>query len=214
MAFGREWWRVGAASIPTFEDYAQRIGARLVVLAGRALMGHHPHWEKMALRAVLEEFDRALWVDLDAVVRPFAPNIFEVVPEGTFAAFDEGFKFDREDELMQGSWFYDMPVVDKSVRKFRYFNAGVMVVDRSHRDVFRLPDVCDTDTMMPEQTYVNVKVLHGGYQFQALPGEWNGFHSLYPKESRHSLNIVHYPGWPKVGQWVDRLVEEMEQDSK
>ncbi len=213
IVIGDKYERVASVSLPTVRAYADRVGAAMVVLRERAFPEYQFYWEKFQAATLLERHSRVLWVDADAIIRESAPSVFDQVPEGTFAAFDEGKYFtDRIREMEKDGPYYGImtqrPIEE---RGFAYFNAGVMLFDRSHRELF-LPPLNPKNEPMSEQTYTNLAVARQGCKFQDLGIRWNGLHSLRRPDDRKDLHIVHYAGWPKVPGWVDRLTDQMRKD--
>lgn len=211
MAFGKDWWRLAATSFPTFEAYADSIGADFLVLSSRRYNDRHVHWEKLRLFEILIRYERVMWVDADAVIRPDAPSVFEIVPEDAFGAFDESkICSGRDAELASCFSFYGKRM--KVDNAGRYFNAGVMILSRRHATAFMMPNQLFTASGMPEQTYLNMEVAHRGYEFFDLGSSWNAFHSAHSPEDRLKANIIHYAGRPKEGLWVDAMSSDMNSD--
>jgi hypothetical protein len=96
-------------------------------------------------------------------------------------------------------------------RPFNYFNAGVMLVGRAHRNVFTLPSNPGSGSMS-EQAYTNLKVMSLGFKFHDLGIKWNGLHSIRGPENRKDLHVIHYAGWPKTSDWVDTMIRQMRVD--
>ena len=209
--FGDSHTKLGNFTIPIMRQYASQIGADLIVLRGRKFMDRSPYWEKMRIREVLHTYERVLWMDVDVIIHPKAPSIFDDCPPGSFGAFDEGKVFvDRESNLKPESAFYGIPL--NLGRSFSYFNSGVMVADRSHADIFIQPERTMPNSIMPDQTYLNLKVQASDFPFVDLTSRWNGLHSIHGRGRRWSLWTVHYAGYPKTADWVERVLEEMKID--
>lgn len=211
-AFGEEWWRIAASTFPLMEQYAARIGASFVVLTGRRWPEKHPHWEKFAMNDLLvSSYDRLAWIDADAIVSPRAPSIFDVVPDDEFGAFDEGKIFtDRVEQLWLHAPFYGVEHKCVERRPFNYFNGGVTVFGRKHRRLYTLPHAVKPDSIMPEQTYLNLRLAELGMKFRDIGITWNGLHSIRGAGDRKDLHIIHYAGWPRAdARWVDDMKMQM-----
>jgi len=213
VVIGKNYERVASVSLPTIQAYADRIGAELIVVRARAFPGYQFYWEKFQIAGLLEKYGRVLLLDADLVVRTTAPSIFDQVPAGVFAAFEEGKYFtDRVREMEKDGPFYGImtqrPVAE---RGFTYFNTGVVLADRTHRDAFELP-LNPKGEPMSEQTYTNLAVARHGFKFLDLGIRWNGLHSLRRADNRKDLHIVHYAGLPKVTGWVERMTDQMKKD--
>jgi hypothetical protein len=209
-AFGNDYARISAISMPTLEAWAKRSDADLILLDRRMYPHVHVHWEKFQMGKLLKTYDRLCWADNDIVVNPKAPSIFDATDPITFAAFEEGKVFvDRVDEMAAEADFYGIKM--RPERGFSYFNAGVMVIGQQHTGIFILP----TDPKgrpMSEQTYTNLQVMRLGLPFHDLTSRWNGLHSVHKKHDRSNLWTVHYAGYPKTADWVDRVIQEMKED--
>lgn len=211
--FGADYWRIADVSLPTIRNYANRIGVDLVVLEQRSFPEWHPYWEKLALGRLLVGYEAVAWIDLDVVVHPEAPDLFkELHPQG-FSAFDEGkFFVDRAEQLVQDAEFYDLENVITRVRPFTYFNVGVMVASRAVRSLFTPPRRVKPNSIMPEQTYLNLRMIETGFPFHDLTSKWNGLHSIHKPGERQDLHIIHYAGWMKEPDWVETMTDQMQMD--
>jgi hypothetical protein len=207
--FGQEYARISEVSMPTLEAWAKRSDAELVLLNRRMWPHFHIHWEKFQLGQLLKKYDRLCWIDNDVVVNPNAPSIFKAVDPLKFGAFDEGKVFtDRMGQLVDEADSYGIPIRD---RGYVYFNAGVMVVGQQHSGIFIFPEEPKSGPMC-EQTYTNLQVMRLGFPFQDLTSRWNGLHSIHRKGNRRDLWTVHYAGYPKTADWVNRMIAEMKED--
>jgi len=139
IAIGDHYQQMGLVTHPFMRRYADRIGADFRAITEQCLSRSTPHWEKFRIHDILESYDRVFYVDTDALIMPECPNIFNVVPQDTFGAFNEGVYFDRK--------YPD------------YFNTGVMVIPKSARDLFVLPASYrgDIDTFF-EQDFINDRI--------------------------------------------------------
>ncbi len=72
LACGHFFEQLGTITHPTLAAYAKKIGADFVVwrdAAGHAI----PHYKKLDLARLLDEYDRILYVDTDVIIRDDAP---------------------------------------------------------------------------------------------------------------------------------------------
>lgn len=89
-AFGAEYERMSKATFPSHLEYARRIGAECHLLKCRKFVAPvTPHWEKLQIADLLGTYDRLIWLDADVFVRPNAPSLFEIVPDGSFGDYDK-----------------------------------------------------------------------------------------------------------------------------
>src|SRR5437660_169826 len=117
---------------PFLEAYAAAVGADLVCIDRSKGLGPTPHFEKYQIRELLGDYDRVLYVDADVLIVPDSPDLFEIVPLNEFGAYLASHHSDVHDEAARAiqatlgclGWGRE------------YFNSGVMLVGRAHRDVF------------------------------------------------------------------------------
>jgi len=77
-------------------------------------------------------YDRILWIGSDVLVQPYAPNIFDVVPEGQIGIFMDQQKNEghHAGDLM-GDCFNAF-----GIRPDGYYNIDVMLVDHTEKEIF------------------------------------------------------------------------------
>jgi hypothetical protein len=125
---------------PTFKKYADKVGADFHIINKRVLPDKaYIPYEKVQLSQYLDAYDRIIYIDTDALIFDNCPNLFEIVPYGWFGAFSEGNYLDRIAALKAAAlqFGYNPELLRKYEKK--YFNAGVMVFDKTHRFVFLAP---------------------------------------------------------------------------
>jgi lipopolysaccharide biosynthesis glycosyltransferase len=213
MAEGKEFEQLSQVSFRSIKQYAHRIGADFSQIRGRQFPSLHISWEKIRAADLLWDYERVMLIDADAIIKDTAPSLFEIVPEYSFAAFDEGKHMDREGEMVNGAKAMNIVLEAPDKRAFRYFNIGVMVFSRIHSDVFRIPGKL-LETWWPDQTYINLAILSRGFRFYDLTTRFNGLHCLLSEEKdREKVDILHYAGWPRTPGWVQELSTLMEVDT-
>lgn len=105
---------------------------------------------------LLSTYDRVMWLDDTNVISPFAPNLFNVVPENKIGALviprNCGF----------GDAIHDYKYLIKhrnTTIRNRYYNTGVMVIPKTYRDIFSFESVikdCDLfQSPYPTQCWQN-----------------------------------------------------------
>jgi len=191
LAFGKTNYL--ALTLPTIQAYASRIQVPLITIRDQILSGVSPAFEKWQLSNFLDEYDRILYLDADIVVTPHAPDIFKLpIPKSHLAAvIDKSDNAIREhpDELGFKGWGnHDFPILEqlfgpirKPQEQLYYFNAGVMLVSKSHQKIFRmLKDTANTitdDTRLrktgEEQSTVNYFMNKEGIPLHPLDKQWN-----------------------------------------
>lgn len=158
-----------AATGPLMREYARRIGADFFSVTGPPLNAHYPVGDKFRL-SLLSGWERACFIDVDALVHPDAPDIFASVPVGHV-----GF---RDDAQESG----DMrPYIEATCRsqgvtphpRYAVLNSGVLVWDAGSPlwtpPAHPLPPNCH----VAEQCWVQHNVLGRGLPVAYLSRRWN-----------------------------------------
>jgi lipopolysaccharide biosynthesis glycosyltransferase len=195
LTIGPDYEALAALTHPTLMRYASHIGADFHVIGQREYEDVVPiGYEKLRVRRYLDEYDRVLFLDTDLIVRADTPNLFEVVPQGHFGAFDEGaWMPERQCELRAGSVKFDLAIEGMETR---YFNTGVMVLDKTHTPLFAHPPIFVD--MYYEQTYLNLMLSRSGVPVIRLGFEFNHMSHIdrdhRVKSHRSDSFILHYAG--------------------
>lgn len=199
---GTAYQAMGTLTCPLMRRYADRIGAEFVVLDSI----HLPKscFSKFAIFDWIGRYDRLLFLDVDTIVRGDCPDLFSLVPEGVFGAFDEHKLADdvqkatHVEYMRRASGFYGIPMDN-----FRFFNTGVMVLGTIHRELF-----AHAEQYLQEEYYdqllVNLRLgnlkldtFDIGYKFnrmQYVDGRVPG--------TRLDAHIVHYAGIQKCNALI------------
>lgn len=192
IAIGPYHQGMGRVTHPLLKAYADRIGADFKVITEQAISKTTPHWEKFQISALLEEYDRILFLDTDVVVRGDTPDLFEVVPEPLLGAFNEAPYAKRGSGILNGvAQGYG---VSLDGWDGRYFNTGVMVISRCHREVFLKPD--EEIDYFYEQSYLNLTFFKNKVAMHELEYRFNRMMCMdaFIPEHRLDAYIVHYAG--------------------
>lgn len=195
ICFGSKFDALAEITHPTLRAYAAKIGADFHVITIPKIPNPDKQaflysYEKHQLQTFLLEYDRVIYLDTDIIVSPDCPSLFDVVPYGNFGAFSEGKWLDR---------LYALDVAQKQFGFIgsmnwckNYFNAGVMVFDKTHYEVFKLPPVLHNNFY--DQTWFNIQVATLFYtKFQDITHAFNRMSHLDWK-NRLEAFIVHYAG--------------------
>lgn len=212
MVFNPDWEAVFEYSGAAMGRYAEKYGADLLVTRKRALPDRHVHWEKLPIiSSALERYDRVLWLDVDVLVRANAPSIFDEVPAGHVAGWNEGGWCDRHGEIELGCKFYDIKPPPRNTEP--YFNAGVVLYDQAAKSMVKLPER-ELVSNMPEQTYQNIMRALLKIPFYEIP-RFNGLHAFNMNADRRKrMHFIHYAGHPKSEGWNVAIVEKMILDAQ
>ena len=208
LCCGEYHQQMGAITHPTLAAYAHRIGAEFIVWSDAT--GHtFPHYKKMELANLLDDFDRVLYVDTDILIREDAPDIFSIVPADAMGLLDENLFVDRRIEIIR---FMEQNGFDSSHWDGHYYNTGVMVFSRQHREIFVQPAV-EWDGVLKEQNYLNAMISKCKLKVFALPYRFNKVYPMEPVlgEQRFDSYFMHYAG-ATDGMTKERLLQLIRED--
>lgn len=199
--------KMAAMTVPTMQAYADRINADFIVIDkipdSYQFEEYSAYWAKFILKDYLQEYSRIIYLDLDTIVSENCPNLFEIVPEDSFAAVvedDYGNDLSGEILAIQGN-LGDIGWVKG------YINVGVMVMSREHSGLFRLDKNLKCDTKFPEQTLINFNLKKEGYKVHQLSHRFNHMSFLnVPHNDRLHSYISHYAAIPQ--KLREAMIEE------
>lgn len=206
---GTKFKRMGELTIPTMRDYAKKIGAEFVEINDANLSINasqfSAYWAKFQLYELLNKYDRIIYLDLDVIVRPHCPDLFSIVDEAEFAAlYESDYSIAKELLLLEIEEFLGSnPKIDW---QDDYFNVGVMVLSKTHKEAFNFYANAAGGNRFPEQTLINYNIKKLNYKVHHLPPIFNhmGFLTI-DNNKRGESNIIHYAGVPH--EIRERLIE-------
>jgi hypothetical protein len=174
--------------------YAKRVGADYILHARQPYPDLWVYQNKFYIHELLEEYDRVLWLDRDIMVRDSAPDLFEMVPPdklgGTRTLLEPSLlrvwlKAISERYGQDYQWEQDEQGVPI------YFNCGLMMTSRAHREMFK--ELLDWDIQgiwPPEQAAYNAYISENQVPMMSLGpeihNEW-----IYSLEEAAKTQFVH-----------------------
>lgn len=200
---GADWVRL---TEPSVERYAERFGFEVVHLEEKNLnlevlrwrrRHRNLHLEKFQLYDLLADYERILYLDADILVHPEAPNVFDRVPEAALGVVNE--QLNEEAPKREQEWRRMQRRLGKLEHTpHRYFNAGMLVASRCHRELFNYKELDFAAGRWPDQNTLNYHVRKMELPIHWLDPEWNcmpvfGEHFSDP-EKRHVSWFIHYAG--------------------
>lgn len=194
---GDAWKRITDITIPTIKKYASKIGADYIELTDREVAKATGKelaivFEKLFIYDLLVKYDRVILLDIDLIVLQDCPDLFEIVPERKFGAtFMKGGSLKQhqyhirkaQDRLGEIGW------------RDKYFNSGVMVVSKCHREVFNYNRPLAW-AALAEQNTLNWRVFHDKVPGHDLGHRFN-LHWRDKRKGKAGEYIVHYAGKSK-----------------
>lgn len=182
--------------LPGFKAYADGCQADVVVIRDDLGAGN-PQWNKLQIVRALDQADRIVFVDLDCVIKPGTPDLWEFVPAGTFGMLDEG-AFCTPRELQVRRDFADdlaskLGMTPPSWAGNSYYNTGVMVFGHEHRYLFDQPHAMP-HAEMADQSWVNLQIAWRDVPIRSLDRRWN-MYLFNPPDNWHETGyIMHAAG--------------------
>jgi len=190
-------------TLPILKRYAKKWGADFKILDDSYGV---VFWRYMWFHKFLDKYARIIHIDADTIITKSCPNLFEVVPYDTIGLVFED-KGSRAKER-RGRIAHIQQVWGDVNWKTGYFNAGMFVVSRPHKEIFvkRNGKVWGQDFKVfgAEQTHYGYhiteqghKVLDLGYKFNHMSmfsERWNGSPSRFDSHIIHYAGGAHFPG--------------------
>jgi hypothetical protein len=163
MAIGPDFDELAALSIPGQSAYARRLDADHLVLRRPVVRASSPFYEIFQIHRLFETYSRILYLDLDVLVRDDCPDLFALVPPASLGAFVESRLVDRSTEIshVQSLW-PSLGWTDD------YFNNGVLVAGRAHRELFAPSSDLPRDLRFADQTVMNYRAAAAGFPLHDL----------------------------------------------
>jgi len=124
-------------TLPTFETYASKIRADLVVVEDDHHKFNYPTPHFLLFECfdyfLSKQYSQMLYLDLDIKIKKNAPNVFDQYPSGFCIAED----LPSTDGWPAGDYKTWMETIfKKPVGSFNYFNSGVILSDRKSAEKF------------------------------------------------------------------------------
>jgi len=213
VAIGDRYNAMGRIAHPTMKAYADKIGAQFIVIDEEP-EGMIPHFAKFAIRDLLDEFDRIIYIDTDIVVRPDCPNLFEEIPQDQFGIFKEGeFIPERMQHLEMAAKTYHMPLrMNPKDWKGTYYNTGVMVMSKMHKYLWQFPAVIDPKGGgdLGEQGWINIMLINTTTPVKKLNYRFNRMTALdkFTGEPRQGSYLIHYAGCPFDDETLLKIMKD------
>ncbi len=200
MVIGAAAEKLYALSSDSIKKYAQKINADFVCinenLIDQSRFQDHDfpvHYNKLKIGDYLENYERVLYLDCDLIIKPDTPNLFEIVSLDAIGVMNEGIYADYNQEIQAvKNVFGQLDDWQKD-----YFNSGVMVISKIHRQLFETPTKLFLSPFY-EQTYLNWKARDLNYKIEYISDEFNFiFKNINSSDLNipESANIVHFAGW-------------------
>ena len=213
VSIGDHHRKISEHTIPTIQKYAKRIGADFEVITdpnpSYKINGLESpdmmSFQKLSIYDYLGKYKRIIYLDIDLIIREDCPNLFDIVPQSHIGAMNE-VKFEHRSSFVEVLKNYGEDLVKDWDQK--YYNCGVLVVSRQHRQVFRFPR---SGVGFGSSNYFNLRFIEEKCKIQELDWRFNRISTMdkFLGKSRLDSYIIHYAGAP-----VDMIFPVIEKDIK
>lgn len=170
---------------PLIEAYAKRCGADLHILSDEQF----PEWpmgNKWRVRQIAKQYNKTLWLDADILVKPDAPNIFEVTRDRFCAQDEMPYRPDPDkikDESRRVAAEQGLRIKNVDWQP----NGGVLVIPRKEVDRYRPPERPATRYWCLDQHWLAIclpkqeaEILDDRWNWAFIrPDFWEGLSSAY-----------------------------------
>ncbi len=208
ICMGEKYQKIGELTHPTIQSYAEKIGADFIVLSEKNIAQTTPHWEKFAIKNFLNKYHRIIYFDTDIIIREDCPDLFGIVPEDSLGVFNEApFTDGRVTTIYQACKEYETTLPNWDGQ---YFNSGVMVVSRYHKDLFKKPE--KEIFNFYEQSYLNIMIAKMKIKTFEITHKFNRMCCMDGKtgEERFDSYAIHYAGVPDVSILPGLIAKDLE----
>lgn len=191
-------------SVVSFKKYCEKFDIDLIVIKQRKynIQSHTGYnfttYEKNQTKEFFSIYDRILRIDIDTLITPLCPNVFELPQNRVYATLEDvgSRSSDRRNVQMRK---IKMALGDIPEWKGNYFNSGVMLVDSCHKSIFEFDKTHLTKDLgnMREQNYVNWNVNKHKIQLCDWSYRYNHmsmFEEPWCGKDRRESYIIHYAG--------------------
>jgi lipopolysaccharide biosynthesis glycosyltransferase len=194
ISIGDHYKKISELTLTSIQKYADKIGADFINISEFNPNFITQKWNKFYIHEFLNQYKRIIYLDVDILVREDCPNLFDIVPQNKLGMFNEGRYTPRFEFLEQASEYYGEPLKEWSPN---FYNSGVMVISRIHKNLFKLPK--GIDFVETDQPYLNLRILNDNIEMFDLDFKFNRMDILdkFCGISRLDSYIVHYAGAPQ-----------------
>lgn len=190
-------------TVPFMKEYCKRYNLDFVITTESKIPNYNKHihaaFDRYDIYNLLDKYDRVVYVDADIIIKKNAPNIFDIVPEDKFGVYYESDNFDRNCFIDVVKTYYNYHGLT------RYFNSGVMVASKIHKDIFNMQKVAEyfkqphiKHGIVTDQDYLNVRVHHDKISTHSLTYKYNFLVNGMSRNLVELSHFIHFAGcWNK-----------------
>jgi lipopolysaccharide biosynthesis glycosyltransferase len=226
LCIGDKFKELGDLTHPNMIKYANKVGADFKVIDENKFE-NNLCFNKLQMLDMLDKYDRILYLDSDVLVGLNCPDLFQEYKYGQMAMLDESPFLDYSKNLKSMAEYYkiDINIEDNPT----YFNAGVILFDRSHKSFLQMPEeLGDSDIVngkftmfdeykdFTEQTYFNLMIRKYGIDVEHLSFRYNRCELMdsFTKEHRYQSYIIHYAGFQDFDELINVVYKDIPEWNK
>ena len=188
-----------ALTHPMLRRYASRLEADFMTLKHTTdcyIGDGIRHFRIMALKELLDDYDRILCIDSDVVLTKHCPNVFDEVPYDSVGVIYEDIgsrQNDRRQHIQSVQRYFGDVGWTKN-----YINTGVFVVSKTHQNIFEKIDDQYWTTWGTDDVHLGWQIHKHGHQVHELSFKWNHM-TMFSEEWNNSADrfqsyVIHYAG--------------------
>jgi lipopolysaccharide biosynthesis glycosyltransferase len=189
LTFSQNQTELTSLTYPFLERYAENHNLDLIIMREECTsvkdqfdlnnVTWSPSYNRLIAYDLFNIYDRILWIGSDVLVQPYAPNIFDIVPDNMVGAYVEHYK---------GEWHHAGDICGDCFNAFgmmpdQYINIDVMLLDRSLKEIYNYHDnsmiLNITKGKWLEQDYMNYYIKQNDIPLFDLGYTWNCMISKY-----------------------------------
>ena len=215
ITIGEKFWKMASYTHPLIKEYAEKCGADFIVLDSRKMYEKCglATYERFQLYELFDTYDRIAFIDTDILVSPDSPSIFELTPAGKIGASSEEVysQSARDKEVTQ-------EVLGNVDWNKVYFNAGMILLDRSHKELLNPDspglthwakgDFRDNHVnLLNDQPFINHRSNLLGFEVHDLGQRFNRTRAIHNTSTRFNSYFIHYagPSGHRYGERIDQI---------
>jgi len=154
----------------SFKFYAKKVKADFIVFDKRKFLDRDSVYEKFQIRDLIEQgYQRILYIDTDAFIKPNCPDIFNLVPyEQIGGVYDN-----KENEpANQDRTIQTQRILGDIEWERGYINAGIYIVSDIHKELFNIPAKTPNEGWW-DQNVLNYNIHKFGFKIYKLDIKFN-----------------------------------------
>jgi len=172
---------------PLMKRYAEKHGIDFIKITGDYENSVRSRLKKFDIYELLAEYDRVIYMDGDIAINPACPDLFAMVPYGKIGAVFERppYAQHRGGVLKSACEFYGVHYPYLKDEDCSWFNTGLLVLSRCHRNLFIRPEqVKIFGEGWIDMPLMNTLRIKNGYEIHDLGLQYNYMGSLVSHNKR------------------------------